>query len=81
MHFELLQLAHIWAQGSQRRKIEPDLVACLEARGIPQCQECEKQLHLCHFYVVLETASNVIVTEKLADGSTTWAAQLQTWQG
>jgi len=35
-------------------------------------RECEKQLHLCHFYVVLETASNVIVTEKLADGSTTW---------
>lgn len=35
-------------------------------------RECEKQLHLCHFYVVLETTSNVIVTEKLADGSTTW---------
>ncbi|CAE7040244.1 unnamed protein product [Symbiodinium natans] len=36
-------------------------------------KECAKQLHLCHFYVVLETsASNVIVTEKLADGSTTW---------
>jgi len=32
-----------------------------------------KQLHTCHFYVVLDTScGNTIVTEKLADGSTTW---------
>jgi len=36
-------------------------------------KDVPKQLHLSHFYVVLETdASNVIVTEKLADGTTTW---------
>jgi len=36
-------------------------------------KDAVKQLHTCHFYVVLETnAGNIIATEKLADGSTTW---------
>ncbi|CAK9116665.1 unnamed protein product [Durusdinium trenchii] len=36
-------------------------------------KDAAKQLHLCHFYVVLETKSgHTILTEKLADGSTTW---------
>ncbi|CAJ1388163.1 unnamed protein product [Effrenium voratum] len=36
-------------------------------------KEAAKQLHLCHFYVVLDTEKgNCVVTEKLADGTTTW---------
>jgi len=36
-------------------------------------KDAVKHLHTCHFYVVLEThLGNLIVTEKLADGSTTW---------
>lgn len=74
--------AKISATPTQPHKISPSWGShpgdALGSHGQPwgtPCglQDVVKQLHTCHFYVVLEThCGNTVVTEKLADGSTTW---------
>jgi hypothetical protein len=64
------QVSHYLSKIFARRSSHP-----LRHAAFLSWQDVVKQLHTCHFYVVLDTScGNTIVTEKLADGSTTWVS-------
>jgi len=65
--------AHAWKPAGMTQKDALESEKLVKAKLYVEAESSEVALDKCNYFVVVETEKgNVIVTEKLADGSTTW---------